>query len=246
MASARIPKDIHAGRGATAEPRPRKGRELPPRVEPKRYPLPPMPDKPLGIGVMLHAPVEVTETPRAVGPMLEVRQWNSELTPELISALCAAAAIGGFKKQAAIACGVKPELLEWWLSEGMRDDAPVLMQELSARFLSTLENVNLGMVDVVRRAALGGEWPAALSMLKLREKLWSGNEKERETETAAPKSSLKHRFSQFVNELRNAAQDPTSDLARALREADLLPAVPGSPELPEPPAEDKGESPKPE
>ncbi len=165
-----------------------------------------------------------------LGPMPVVSRWRDELDRELVELLCVAAEVGGFKKQSALACGVKPETLEWWLSEGMRSDAPELMQELSARFQSIQQNCTLGLVAVIRRAAMLGEWEAAFTMLKHRDPLWSGNEKSRESETAPPTSSLESRYSLLVEELKSAKENPTGDLARALRAAGLLTEGPGTEE----------------
>lgn len=159
--------------------------------------------------------------------------WHTELTRELLERLIVAARVGGFKKQTALACGVKPEVLEWWLSEGMRDDAEPLWQELSARFQSVQQNASLQLVEVVSRAAHAGEWEAAVMLLKLREPLWRGSEKFLEPETAPPALSLKDRFEQLKEELRAAALNPIGPLADAIREAGIP--------LPEPEKQESGE-----
>lgn len=156
--------------------------------------------------------------------------WQTELTRELVEQLIVAAKVGGFKKQAALACCVKPELLEWWLAEGMRDDADPLIQELSARFLSIQQRGSLHLVEVIDRAARAGEWEAAVTLLKLREPLWRGSEKFLEPDTAPPVTSLKDRLSQLKDELREARLNPIGPLADALREAGFPLAEPESPE----------------
>lgn len=164
------------------------------------------------------------------GPMPEVLEWRKELTTELLEMLCVAARIGGFKRQTALACGVKPEMLEFWLSEGMREDGPALMRELSARYQQIQSNVTLGYLDIVNQSARSGCWEAALRLMQLRDPLWSGREKVMEAETSSPKTSLADRREAFLAELKN----PQGDLAKLLTEAGYpLPAreTPESPEL---------------
>jgi hypothetical protein len=157
--------------------------------------------------------------PPGAGPMPPVTAWQTELTPELVERLVEAGAIGAFKRQCALACGVKPDLLEWWLAEGMREDAEPLMQELSVRFQSCQQNASLELVEVVAKAAHAGEWEAAVTLLKLRDPLWRGSEKFLEPETAPPELSLQERRRQLVEELRQARLNPLGALADDLRAA---------------------------
>lgn len=170
-----------------------------------------------------------------IGPMPPVTGWRTELTRELLDQLVVAASIGGFKKQCALACGVRPADLEFWLSEGLREDADPLWQELSARFQAAAENGSLALMEAIRRAATaGGQWEAAAWLLKGREPLWRGSEKWQEPETAPPTSSLKDRQRQLIDELREARLNPFGALADALREAGFpleTPETPGSDEL---------------
>lgn len=174
-------------------------------------------------GIFEPVPDHSRKEDKQLGPMPEVTTWKTELTAELVDQLCVAARVGGFKKQSALACGVRPELLEWWLSEGMRIDAPPLMQELSARYQAIANNNTLALVDVIRRAAMCGEWEAAMVLLKHREPLWRGTDKYVENENAPPTTSLEERYIQLVEQLKEIKVNPQGDLARALKEAGYLP-----------------------
>ncbi len=173
---------------------------------------------------------DATPPKAPVGPMPAVTAWKDELTRELLEQLVVAAAVGGFKKQCALACGVKPATLEWWLSEGMREDAEPLWQELSARFQATVENASLGLVEAIRRAATAGEWQAAGFLLKQRDPLWRGSEKFTEPETAPSATSLAERKREFVEQLREARLNPLGGLADSLREAGFPLQEPERPE----------------
>ncbi len=148
-----------------------------------------------------------------------VTGWVGELTRELLEELVEVAKLGGFKRQCALACGVRPELLEWWLTEGMREDAEPMQQELSARFQSAQQRATLGHVQTAQRASRNGEWEAAITLLKLRDPLWRGSEKFLEPETAPPAASLADRMKMLKEELREARLNPIGPLADALREA---------------------------
>lgn len=124
-----------------------------------------------------------------------------------------AATVGGFKRHCALACGVKPELLEWWLSEGMRADGPAIMQELSVRFQGIQADWNQSLVAVIERAARNGRWEAALALLERRSPEWGG--KTAETETAPPKLPQEQRRAAFLAELRA----PRGDIAACVLEA---------------------------
>lgn len=152
--------------------------------------------------------------------------WNEELTQPLMEQLVAAARVGGFKATTALACGVRPELLEWWLDEGLRPDAPPLQRQLSARFLSIQESQNLQLVNVVRQAAEAGDWTAAFALLKHRDPLWRGSDKFVERQNAPPELSQAERYRMLVEQMRN----PSGELRRAMVEAGIpLP----EPKLPE-------------
>jgi hypothetical protein len=148
--------------------------------------------------------------------------WNTELTKALADALCAAArATGAFKRHIALAHRVRPDMLEFWLTEGMRDDAPEELQDFSARFQATQSAVTLDLTKAVKDGALAGEWDeaqAAVVMLKLREPLWSGSSKVVEKETAPSELGLEGSYAALVGALKR----PDAMMARALREAGLL------------------------
>lgn len=183
-----------------------------------------------------------------VGPMPEVTGWKTELDRELLEQLVIAAKIGGFRKQCALACGVRPELLKFWLEEGMREDAEPLWQELSARFQGATNNTTLNLVAVIERAGRTGDWAASAFLLKGREPLWRGSERWEEAETAPPATSLKDRQRQLIDELREARLNPFGPLADALREAGFpldAPERPESGELHALLSRGKGENPEP-
>lgn len=149
----------------------------------------------------------------------ESRTWHDELTRELVERLICVARVGGFKKHTAVACGVKPATLEWWLDEGLRPDADPLMAELSARFLSVQANQSLLLVDIVKRAALSGSWEAALNLLGRRHVEWNGKGDHGERDNTPAELSAAQRREMLVASLK----DPRGELAQALREAGLLP-----------------------
>lgn len=168
-------------------------------------------------------------------PRTEVVRWRTELTDELCAVLINAARSGGFKKQIALACGVPPKLFHWWLSEGMRGDAPALFQRLSVGVERAINRRALQWADTLGKAAEEGDWTAAASLLKLRDPLWSG--KEEEPSTSEPETSLQGRYEQLVESLRR----PTAELLKAMVEAGLSPPIssPVSDEPPEPSVEGK-------
>lgn len=183
----------------------------------------PKPPRPVPAEATVRVPVGTFDTPpekpaQQLGPMVPVIGWRTELTRELVEMLVVAGSIGGYKRQCALACGVRPELLEFWLSEGMREDAEPLMQELSARFQGAVQNCTLGLVQIIRTAATY-DWEAAMALLSRRDALWRGSEKWSEPETAPPATSLAERKRQLVDELREARLNPLGALADALREA---------------------------
>jgi hypothetical protein len=157
-------------------------------------------------------------------------RWKDELTRELLEQLVIAARIGGFRKQTAIACNVRPELLEYWLSEGMRPDAPILMQELSARFQGTQAQQNLMLTGIVSSAALRGDWQAAVTLLSKRDPQWSGKT-DGDNELSRPELSAAERHALLVVELRKSITNRESSLALALEEAGLLPERSSASEL---------------
>lgn len=152
---------------------------------------------------------------------VEQREWREDLTQELVDTLCRAARYGAFKRPIAIVCGVRPELLEWWLDEGMRPDGPELMRQLSARFLSTLESANMELVVLVRHHAQH-DHKAAIDFLSRRDPLWNlGSNKERtlERDNAPPETSLSERYRMLVESLKR----PVGEMRRALAEAGRMP-----------------------
>lgn len=141
--------------------------------------------------------------------------WNETLTQDLINQIVSAARVGGTKRTTALACGVRPDQLEWWLDEGMRVDGPPLMQQLSARFLSTQEGANLALVEVVQHAARLGDWEAALALLERRDPFWRKSEKHIERDNAPAELSQSQKYDLLVASLGS----PKGDLRRAMVEA---------------------------
>lgn len=141
-------------------------------------------------------------------------RFKEDLTRELLEQLVIAARIGGFRKQTALACRVRPEMLEYWITEGMRKDAPELMQELSARFQGVQGQQNLLLTAVISTAALRGDWQAAVTLLSKRDPQWAGKV-DGDVDLSPPEISQAERRKILVQELRN----PHGELAQAMLEA---------------------------
>lgn len=162
------------------------------------------------------------ENPHEVPPEFEVcpvptepaTEWQTELTRPLLERLVACAATMAFRKHVSLACGVKPDLLEWWIAEGMRDDAPNMMMELSVRFQSAQAISNALIVNDVRRAAARGEWQAAVMLLSKRSPEWSGKLDVPEKDPAPPELSLRER----QDVMKQALANPQRELEAALLE----------------------------
>lgn len=178
-------------------------------------------------------PAAVTPEVLALVGLGQDTRWKDDLTRELLEQLIIAARIGGFRRQTAMACQVRPDQLEYWLEEGMREDAPELMRELSARFLGLQAQQNLILTGVVSNAAQRGDWQAAVTMLSKRDPQWSGK-MDMDKDLTPPERSQNERKALLVYSLKN----PTGELAAAMREAGLLAAAPESPEPSEPSVSD--------
>jgi hypothetical protein len=148
-------------------------------------------------------------------PSAESRAWKTELDRELIENLVSTASTLAFKKAIALANGVKPDLFEWWLAEGMREDAPELMQELSVRIHSVQALQNAVMVDEVRKAAARGDWQAAATLLRMRDQQWSGKMEQPEKDSVMPELSQTEKRKLMIEALKN----PKGDMAAAMKEA---------------------------
>lgn len=147
--------------------------------------------------------------------------WKTELTRELLEQLVVCSKVGGFRKQTAIACGVRPDILEAWISEGMRADAPAMYRELAVRFQASRAQLNLILVGCVARAAQMGDWQAAIAMLSKTDPDWKGETKD--SDLSPPELSVEQRKQALVEALRSRS----GDLDQALTEA-------GYPALPKP------------
>lgn len=139
--------------------------------------------------------------------------WKDELTQEVLDQLVAVSKIGGFRRQTALACNVKPEVLKSWLEEGMRADGSRLCQELSVRFQASQAQLSLMLVGTVSSAALRGDWQAAIAMLEKRELEWAGEVKD--SDLTPPELSEDQRKQMLVGGLKK----PKGALREALIEA---------------------------
>jgi hypothetical protein len=158
-------------------------------------------------------PGELQDDPPPPEERQEARRWSTELTPGLVEQLVACARVGAFKRTAALSCGVRPDQLEFWLSEGMRYGAPALMHELSARFYSAGELMKLSMLEVAVRAGRSGNPAAALDVLKMSDPLYRNETVEQDA--TPPELSQEQRYELLVQALRQ----PEGEMARAMREA---------------------------
>lgn len=180
----------------------------------------------LGGSTEIVTATEVVVTPQ---PTTSHETWQTELTQPLVDQLVNNCANMPFKRHAALAACVLPELFEWWLSQGMRPDSPLLMVQLSVRVHCVYAQQNIAMINVVRMAALSGDWEAAVTLLARRFPEWNGKQEVYEKDTVAPELSLEERRLQMTETLRNpqgdlavalkaALQDPNSGLVRLLTE----------------------------
>lgn len=127
--------------------------------------------------------------------------WKEELTRELLDQLIVCARIGGFRKQTALACHVRPTTLETWITEGMRADAPPLYRELSVRYQATRSQLTMILVGVIAAAAQNGDWQAALALLSKMDTDWSGSTKE--VDVNSPQLSAEQRKELLIEALKD-------------------------------------------
>lgn len=170
-------------------------------------------------------PIDATGIVLSLAPAVE---WRDVLTRVLLEQLVACSRIGGFRKQTALACYVKPTVLESWLSEGMRADGSELCRELSVRFQANRNGLGLVLVGVVSAAAQAGDWQAAMKLLEKMEPEWAGTAKD--ADLCPPDLSNEQKKQMLVDALRN----PIGDLREALVTAGLLSADSDLEDPPEP------------
>lgn len=141
--------------------------------------------------------------------------WRTELSSALVDELVSAGMCGAMKGDAALACGVPPDLFEAWLDEGMRYDAPALMRELSVRFLCSRKRLAVALSERLVNAALNGDNKIALELLERQNPKWSRDPEQVERENAPPELSIEVRHQLLVEGLRK----PRGELRRAMIEA---------------------------
>lgn len=146
---------------------------------------------------------------------VDYRAWRTELSEGLIDELVAAGMCGALKQDAALSCGVPPDLFEAWLDEGMRYDAPALMRELSVRFLCSRKRLVVSLSERLVNAALNGDNKLALELLERQNPKWSKDPEQTERENAPPELSLDVRHRLLVEALKK----PRGDMRRAMLEA---------------------------
>lgn len=157
-----------------------------------------------------------------------IHSWRTELDQELIELILKASACLAFKKHVALSCCVKPSLFEFWLNEGMRDDAPPMMQQLSCRF-HALQAFQTGQsLFRIQQAGARGDWNADAWLVSHRLPEWA-NKKESstpdlgiESEAAPPQLSIEQREAQMIQALKEAQRTGQGKLADALRKAGIL------------------------
>jgi hypothetical protein len=130
---------------------------------------------------------------------LELSDWRTELTVELVDELVTAGMCGAMKQDVALSCGVPPDLFEAWLDEGLRYDAPPLMRRLAVQFLGSRKKL---MVAISRHNPK-----------------WSRDAAQVEKENAAPELSLDVRYQLLVESFRR----PRAEIRRAMLEAGITP-----------------------
>lgn len=148
---------------------------------------------------------------------VEFGAWRTELSDELIDELVAAGMGGALKSDAALSCGVPPDLFEVWLDEGMRYDAPALMRKLAVRFLCSRKRLAVALSERLINAALNGDNKLALQILERQNVNWGTDAAHKERENAPPELSLDVRHRLLVESFRR----PRGDLRRAMLEAGL-------------------------
>lgn len=158
-----------------------------------------------------------------------IHSWRDDLDQDLIEDLCAAAGSMAYKKHVALACGVRPPLFEFWLNEGMRSDAPLLMQQLSCRFHMVQAFQSEQATRRISQAGARGDWNADAWLLSHRHPEWAQKKESSvadlgiETESAPPALSMKDRRAHSVAALKEAQRTGKGDLADIMRDAGLLP-----------------------
>lgn len=108
------------------------------------------------------------------------------LTPELADELCAAAEDLPDPLQAALACGVAPHTLLWWLRTGVAPNAPEPFLTFARRFFSADARALRKNTKAVEKALDEGE--AAVAMARLAYTKWRHGDKP-----AATHGDLLHR-----------------------------------------------------
>lgn len=191
----------------------------------RKKPTPPAPESTDPITSELLTPVSLDD-------------WRTKLTDELVDELVAAGMCGALKQDAAISCGVPPDLFEAWLDEGLRYDAPPVMRRLSVRFLGSRKKLAVALSERVINAALAGDNKLALEVLERQNPKWSKDVEQVERENASSELAQDARYGLLVAALKK----PRGDLRRALIEAGIpVPEAPSDPALPGPGAAEEGE-----
>jgi hypothetical protein len=163
------------------------------------------------------APPSSDETSSVLLQPVDYQAWRSELSQELVDELVAAAMCGALKADAALSCGVPPDLFEAWLDEGMRYDAPPLLRQLSVRFLCSRKRLSVALSERLVQAALNGDNKLALELLERQNAHWSKDPDRKERENVAPEMALDVRRRLLVESFRN----PRGEMRAAMLEAGL-------------------------
>lgn len=159
-----------------------------------------------------------------------IHQWRTDLDQELIEQVCNVAATTAFKKHVALACGVRPDLFEFWLNNGMRPDAPPLQQQLSCRFHMIQAFQTSQSLARIQAAGARGDWNADAWIISHRLPEWA-NRKESstpdlgiESDCAPPALSVEQREAQMIQAMVEAKRTGEGKLAEAMRKAGVLEA----------------------
>lgn len=150
------------------------------------------------------------------------RQWEEDLTLELAKRLIACSQFGGTRADVALACGVRPALFEYWLEEGMHEDADSIMHFLSRGVVQAKARVKLQMMSCVLENALGGDWAAAARYLEATDPNWSKQKgKTFQPEKELQKSELSPQ--EKMRLLGHLLKNPKGELAEVINNAGLKP-----------------------